>query len=108
MRVATLQFAPRLGKVEANIRRADEVLSRAMKKINDARKPLDILVLPEMAFSGKMPCSNFEKPLIHHCKVVPLLPRYYHFPVDGISGHAQAVECSHQKLLGNGVLLRAI
>ena len=57
MRIATLQFAPRLGRVEANIRRADEVLSKAMKKINDSRKPLDLLVLPEMAFSGKIPYS---------------------------------------------------
>jgi predicted amidohydrolase len=53
MRIGTLQFAPRLGKVEYNIRRADELLSTAMKRIGkDDRRPLDLLVLPEMAFSG--------------------------------------------------------
>lgn len=46
MRVATLQFSPALGAVEHNIQRANALL--------DASKPsrLDLLVLPEMAFSG--------------------------------------------------------
>lgn len=69
MRIATLQFAPRLGDVEGNIRRADELLkltppssSTSISNGDDIRssgpgieelRP-DILVLPEMAFSGKV------------------------------------------------------
>lgn len=53
MRIATLQFAPRLGKVESNIRRADELLNAATKRFNGGdKRSLDLLVLPEMAFSG--------------------------------------------------------
>ncbi|KAK5122000.1 hypothetical protein LTR85_004572 [Meristemomyces frigidus] len=46
MRIATLQFSPSLGAVEHNIQRTNALL--------DASKPaqLDLLVLPEMAFSG--------------------------------------------------------
>ncbi|KAF2005477.1 carbon-nitrogen hydrolase [Amniculicola lignicola CBS 123094] len=47
MKVACLQFAPELGKVQENIRRAEEILQRT--KIPP---DLDWLVLPEMAFSG--------------------------------------------------------
>lgn len=48
MKVALLQFAPELGKVQDNLRRADEILQ-------DTRIPVDVdwLVLTEMAFSGK-------------------------------------------------------
>ncbi|KAF1957474.1 carbon-nitrogen hydrolase [Byssothecium circinans] len=47
MKVALLQFAPEVGKVGDNIRRADELLRKT-------RIPTDLewLVLPEMAFSG--------------------------------------------------------
>lgn len=48
MKIATLQFDPKIGDVEGNIRRADEIL----KKREDELKGLDLLVLPEMAFSG--------------------------------------------------------
>ncbi|KAK2761180.1 Carbon-nitrogen hydrolase [Arachnomyces sp. PD_36] len=48
MKVATLQFDPRIGDVEGNIRKADEIL----KKREDELKGLDLLVLPEMAFTG--------------------------------------------------------
>ncbi|TKA66402.1 hypothetical protein B0A49_08958 [Cryomyces minteri] len=46
MKVACLQFAPRLGEFAHNVRRADEIL--------DSSQPgrLHYLVLPEMAFSG--------------------------------------------------------
>ncbi|KAF2861929.1 carbon-nitrogen hydrolase [Piedraia hortae CBS 480.64] len=44
MCLALLQFAPELGKVEENIRRADELLRECAA--------VDLLVLPEMAFSG--------------------------------------------------------
>lgn len=47
MRIATLQFAPQLGRVSANIARADELL----KEYSPGE--IDLLVLPEMAFSGE-------------------------------------------------------
>ncbi|KAF2258678.1 N-terminal asparagine amidohydrolase-like protein [Lojkania enalia] len=47
MKIACLQFAPELGKVQENIRRADEILQRTQIPAR-----LDWLVLPEMAFSG--------------------------------------------------------
>lgn len=66
MKIATLQFAPRLGDVEGNIKRADRLLklSKDVDIINgenedDGRPGIeelnpDILVLPEMAFSGEI------------------------------------------------------
>lgn len=47
MKVACLQFAPELGKVEENMRRADAILSQTVLPAK-----LDWLILPEMAFSG--------------------------------------------------------
>ncbi|KAI0471780.1 carbon-nitrogen hydrolase [Xylariaceae sp. FL0804] len=46
MRIGCLQFAPQVGDVDNNLNRADAILNKA--------KPgeLDLLVLPEMAFSG--------------------------------------------------------
>lgn len=46
MRIGCLQFAPQVGDVDNNLNRADAVLSKANPE------DLDILVLPEMAFSG--------------------------------------------------------
>lgn len=46
MRIACLQFAPQVGDVDNNLNRADAVLSRADPE------DLDLLVLPELAFSG--------------------------------------------------------
>lgn len=68
MRIATLQFAPRLGDVEGNIKRAnrllklvpgddDSVLQEEEPGIEELRP--DILVLPEMAFSGENFCLIF-------------------------------------------------
>ncbi|KAK3299195.1 carbon-nitrogen hydrolase [Chaetomium fimeti] len=48
MRIGCLQFAPKVGDVPNNIMRAEAVLSRADP---DDRENLDLLVLPEMAFS---------------------------------------------------------
>src|SRR5690606_28286956 len=50
MRIACLQFNPQVGDVDNNLTRADRVLSRANPE------NLDLIVLPEMAFSGK--CSS--------------------------------------------------
>ncbi|RYO96064.1 hypothetical protein DL764_007543 [Monosporascus ibericus] len=46
MRIGCLQFAPQVGDVDNNLNRADAVLNRA------SPEDLDLLVLPELAFSG--------------------------------------------------------
>ncbi|KAI0002309.1 carbon-nitrogen hydrolase [Xylariaceae sp. FL0662B] len=46
MRIGCLQFAPQVGDVDNNLNRADAVLNRANTE------DLDLLVLPELAFSG--------------------------------------------------------
>ncbi|GAM86724.1 hypothetical protein ANO11243_047430 [Dothideomycetidae sp. 11243] len=46
MKIATLQFAPRLGQRDDNIRHANEILNT--KDLSN----IDLLVLPELAFSG--------------------------------------------------------
>ncbi|CAF3616741.1 unnamed protein product [Fusarium graminearum] len=46
MRIGCLQFAPQVGDVNNNLNRADSVLSKANPD------DLDLLVLPELAFSG--------------------------------------------------------
>ncbi|PKX97063.1 putative protein N-terminal asparagine amidohydrolase [Aspergillus novofumigatus IBT 16806] len=55
MRIATLQFAPRVGDVEGNIKRADELLNSgvigAAQAGIESLKP-DLLVLPELALTG--------------------------------------------------------
>ncbi|KAL2010202.1 hypothetical protein VTN00DRAFT_6009 [Thermoascus crustaceus] len=56
MKIATLQFAPKLGDVEGNIRRADELLKRGKKEGGNGggieELGPEILVLPELAFTG--------------------------------------------------------
>lgn len=47
MRIGCLQFAPRVGDIDNNLNRADAVLNRADPD------NLDLLVLPELAFSGE-------------------------------------------------------
>jgi len=49
MRIACLQFAPQVGTSPSNMARAEAVLAQADPDDLDA---LDLLVLPEMAFSG--------------------------------------------------------
>lgn len=52
MRIGCLQFAPQVGDVSNNLSRADAVLAKAdQRELED----LDLLVLPEMAFSGVHP-----------------------------------------------------
>ncbi|KAF4988426.1 hypothetical protein F66182_16697, partial [Fusarium sp. NRRL 66182] len=61
MRIATLQFGPRLGDVEGNIKLADKILKLTSPEEDDGARfdgqpgieelRPDILVLPEMAFS---------------------------------------------------------
>ena len=57
MRIATLQFSPRLGDVRGNIQRANKLLKLEKSCIDtgagiEGLRP-EILVLPEMAFTGK-------------------------------------------------------
>ena len=47
MRIACLQFNPELGKLPANVARADALLQAA------SPQDIDLLVLPELAFTGK-------------------------------------------------------
>lgn len=59
MRIATLQFSPSLGAVQHNIDRANTLLS------NLRDTPLDLLVLPELAFSGyNFPSLEAIKPYL--------------------------------------------
>lgn len=46
MKIGCLQFAPQVGDVDNNLSRADKILSQANPE------GLDLLVLPELAFSG--------------------------------------------------------
>ncbi|KAI0408032.1 carbon-nitrogen hydrolase [Xylaria palmicola] len=46
MRIGCLQFAPQVGDIDNNLNRADAVLNRANPE------DLDLLVLPELAFTG--------------------------------------------------------
>jgi len=49
MRIGCLQFAPQVGDVNNNLNRADSVLNKARQEDLDR---LDLLVLPELAFTG--------------------------------------------------------
>jgi protein N-terminal amidase len=49
MRIACLQFAPQVADVENNLTKADAILSEADSDDLD----LDLLVLPELAFTGE-------------------------------------------------------
>lgn len=59
MKIACLQFAPQVGDIDNNLNRADAVLSRA--NVEDLLG-LDLLVLPELAFSGTYPPPFHPKP----------------------------------------------
>ena len=48
MKIAILQFAPKLGDVRGNMERADGILEGS----EDVQSDVDLLLLPEMAFSG--------------------------------------------------------
>ena len=50
MKIALLQFAPDVGTVQANIKKANQLLQQSKLPLD-----LDWLILPEMAFSGEPP-----------------------------------------------------
>ena len=52
MRIGCLQFAPQVGDVDNNLNRADAVLKKANPH------DLDLLVLPELAFTGTLPWTG--------------------------------------------------
>lgn len=54
MRIGCLQFAPQVADIDNNLDRADAVLARAKPEDLDS---LDLLVVPEMAFTGKPFCG---------------------------------------------------
>ncbi|KAK4203282.1 putative N-terminal amidase [Triangularia verruculosa] len=49
MRIACLQFSPQVGEVTENTSKADAVLAASAPELEDG---IDLLVLPEMSFSG--------------------------------------------------------
>lgn len=60
MKIACLQFAPQIGDIDNNLNRADAVLNRANPLDLD---DLDLLVLPELAFTGMLLVSFSVKML---------------------------------------------
>ncbi|KAF3930064.1 hypothetical protein ABW19_dt0203979 [Dactylella cylindrospora] len=50
-RIACLQLDPKIGKVQENIHKADGILEKTFG-IEDVQGKIDILVLPELAFTG--------------------------------------------------------
>ncbi|KAJ0116268.1 hypothetical protein J7T55_005214 [Diaporthe amygdali] len=67
MRIACLQFAPQVGDIDNNLNRADSVLAKANPEDLEG---LDLLVLPELAFTG-----------------IPLVPVLLHNKADFGSGY---------------------
>ncbi|KAF3275691.1 Carbon-nitrogen hydrolase, variant 2 [Orbilia oligospora] len=51
MKIACLQFDPQIGKVQDNIHKADEILGNVLGT-EDIQEKVDVLVLPELAFTG--------------------------------------------------------
>ena len=51
MKIATLQFFPRLGEVAANFSRAESLLMREERE--GLLQDIDLLILPELAFTGE-------------------------------------------------------
>ncbi len=51
MKISTLQFFPRLGEVAANFSRAESLLMREERE--GLLQDIDLLILPELAFTGK-------------------------------------------------------
>lgn len=61
MKIACLQFDPQVGDVDNNLNRADAVLDKIDPEDLDG---LDLLVLPELAFSGTWHSLVFPPPFI--------------------------------------------
>ncbi|RAH83304.1 carbon-nitrogen hydrolase [Aspergillus japonicus CBS 114.51] len=85
MRIATLQFAPQLGDVKGNIKRADELLKngKVVRGVGTGAVALgvlkpDILILPELALTGE---CDFVLPLtVTLCMGCGMVGLGYNFP----------------------------
>ena len=60
MLIAILQFAPEIGEIASNVKRAERLLQEAEDE--GRLDGIDILVLPEMAFTG-IYSQNIGKPI---------------------------------------------
>lgn len=60
MKIAILQFSPRLGEVAANFSRAESLLMRDERE--GMLENVDLLVLPELAFTGNQPPLPSRQP----------------------------------------------
>jgi len=69
--ISRTQFAPQVGDVDNNLNRADAVLSRANPQ------GLDLLVLPELAFTGESSGAIFPffLSLVTLGEILPILSR---------------------------------
>ena len=59
MRIGCLQFGPVLGDVEGNIARAESLLESSSSS-SASGLDLDLLMLPELAFSGQIPTLSYN------------------------------------------------
>jgi predicted amidohydrolase len=66
MKIATLQFNPQIGQVAANFSRAESLLMREERE--GELRDLDLLVLPELAFTGLFASSCYcsSSPYLYH------------------------------------------
>jgi len=104
MKIACLQFAPVVGDVDNNLNRADSVLNKA--SVEDLAD-LDLLVLPELAFSGMPPhplgSTSAERPTasaVVHMELTPT-PRLQFQVVAGDLAVSGASRIWHQLSLGS-------
>ncbi|KAK6496201.1 Carbon-nitrogen hydrolase [Arthrobotrys musiformis] len=66
MKIACLQFDTQIGKVQDNIHKADETLGSALGT-DDVENKVDVLVLPELAFTGYVFKSKASiRPYLEH------------------------------------------
>ncbi|KAK6461744.1 carbon-nitrogen hydrolase [Scheffersomyces coipomensis] len=52
LKVACLQYNPRIGQIESNIVKVKQLLSKAIKRDHLDEKSIDMIVLPELAITG--------------------------------------------------------
>lgn len=106
MKIACLQFAPQVGDVDNNIGRADAVLRRANPDDLDS---LDLLVLPELAFTGaSRPCSCRASPrLITLCRGIDMSRAGYNFKsLQHISPFLEEADCGISSLWARTTALK--
>ncbi|KAG5986605.1 hypothetical protein E4U43_005440, partial [Claviceps pusilla] len=118
MRIGCLQFAPQVGQINDNISKADAILETADPE------QLDLLVLPEMAFSGYnfsslrhiSPCLEFigsgisslwakSIALQHECVVIAGYPEKVdltdHWPADPAYYNSALIVDADGDVIGN-------